>query len=328
MNKVFSLALLLLWPVATPAATYVLPPDDVDIIGAVQEITSTYEDTLVAIGRRYGVGFEALVNANPGVDPWLPGAGTRIVIPSRYVLPDAPRAGIVLNVPEMRLYYYPPAKQGEAPEVMTYPISVGRMDWKTPLGRTRIAAKVRDPAWYPPESIRAEHAADGRPLPKVVPAGPDNPLGQHALRLAIPGYLIHGTNKPAGVGMRVTHGCLRMFPEDVEALFAMVPVGTTVHIVDQPFKLGHMAGTLYLEVHPYLEEDQERAASGLTAITRLLVRRTDDSRPDIDWDAVDRIYREARGIPEPMTLVPVAVADAEARLDSWCEAGSTACEGR
>jgi len=195
---------------ASQAATYVLPPADVDVIGAVQTVSARHEETLLDIARAHGLGFDDIVRANPGVDPWVPGEGTQVTLPTRFVLPRAERRGLVLNLPEMRMYYFPVPAKGEAPTVVTYPVSIGRMDWSTPLGRAKIVAKVKNPSWYPPESIRKEHAEDGRPLPQVVPPGPDNPLGAFAMRLSIPGYLIHSTNRPAGVGMRVTHGCIRM----------------------------------------------------------------------------------------------------------------------
>lgn len=190
------------------AATFPLPSGEDTVIGEVQYVVAQHEDTLLDLGRRYSVGYEEIVAANPGVDSWLPGEGTRVLIPSRYILPEE-REGLIVSLAEHRLYYFPRAKAGTAPVVMTYPISIGKMDWKTPLGMTRIVNKREKPIWYPPESVRREHEADGRPLPKAVPAGPDNPLGEYAMRLGIPGgaYLIHGTNLPAGVGMQVTHGC-------------------------------------------------------------------------------------------------------------------------
>jgi L,D-transpeptidase ErfK/SrfK len=172
------------------AAQYQLTDDD-DLIGEVTVVTARYEDTFVSLARTHNVGYEALRRANPGVDAWLPGEGTQIVIPSQLVMPRAPRRGIVINVAELRLYYFPDA---DGSRVITHPISIGRMDWATPLGTTSVVSKVANPSWYPPESIRAEHAARNDPLPRIVPAGPDNPLGAHALRLGLPGYLIHGTN--------------------------------------------------------------------------------------------------------------------------------------
>ena len=220
---------ILVAPTAS-AATYVLPPADVDLVGAITMAEARHHETLLDIARAHGLGFEDIVRANPGLDPWIPGDGAQVTLPTRYILPRAPREGVVLNLPELRMYYYPKPAKGEAPVVVTYPISIGRMDWQTPIGQTSVVRKVANPAWYPPESIRKEHAEDGRPLPKVVPAGPDNPLGAFAIRLAIPGYLIHSTNKPAGVGMRVTHGCIRMYPEDIEVLFSEIPVGEKVLI--------------------------------------------------------------------------------------------------
>ena len=234
------------------AEIYELPPEGFDVIGAVATIVARHEDTLVDLARRHGLGYEDIVRANPEVNPWLPGAGTEIVLPTRYVLPPGPREGVILNLAEYRMYYYPEPGEGQTPVVMTYPISIGRMDWETPIGRTRIISKVRDPAWYPPKSVREEHAAEGRPLPNIVPPGPDNPLGRFAMRLDIPGYLIHGTNRPAGVGMRVTHGCIRMFPEDIEHLFEKIDVRTPVRIIYEPVKIGWFGDELVMEVHPVL----------------------------------------------------------------------------
>ena len=277
-----------------------------DLIGAPRAIEARYEDTFPSIARAHNVGFEALKRANPGVDPWLPGEGTTIIVPAQFVLPRAPRQGIVVNLPELRLYYFP---DGESGRVITYPISIGRMDWRTPLGRTSVVGKTRNPSWYPPDSIRAEHAAMNDPLPPVVPPGPDNPLGVHALRLALPGgYLIHGTNKPAGVGMYVTHGCIRMFPEDIEALFGTVAVGTSVLIVDQPYKLGFGADGLYLEAHqplPALDEKHERASHAVTELTRIYVAATENRPAQVHWEAAEIAIETASGIPQFVSIAPV-----------------------
>jgi L,D-transpeptidase ErfK/SrfK len=194
------------------------------------------------------------VRANPEVDTWLPGEGTEVVLPTRYVLPAGKRRGLILNLAEYRLYYFPEPQADEPAVVMTYPISIGRMDWETPLGRTSVISKVTNPAWYPPASVRAEHEADGDPLPRIVPPGPKNPLGKHAMRLGLPGYLIHGTNRPAGVGMRVTHGCIRLFPEDIGFLFGKVGIDTPVRIINEPVKIGWNGDELVVEVHRTLEE--------------------------------------------------------------------------
>ncbi|MCK5769292.1 L,D-transpeptidase family protein [Algiphilus sp.] len=240
---------------AQPAAAetrYVMPPDGDDLVGAIETVPASAEETLLDVARRHDLGQTEIVLANPDVDRWLPAESAPILLPSRYILPAAERRGVVLNLPEFRLYHFVPAQDGQPAMVETYPVSVGRMDWKTPLGTTEIIRKQEDPAWHPPASIREEAAARGESLPAYVPPGPDNPLGRHALRLGIPGYLLHGTNKPWGVGMQVTHGCVRLYPEHIARLFGSVAVGTPVQIVDQPLKAGWWSGELYLEVHPPL----------------------------------------------------------------------------
>lgn len=286
-------------PVAV-ASEYLLPPDDMAIIGAIGRDVALSSDTLVDIARRNGVGRDEIVSANPDLNVWLPGAGTEVVLPTRYILPEAPRDGIVVNLPEMRLYRY--AERDGRRMVSTHPVSVGRVDWETPLGTTRIVRKQKDPNWYPPESIRAEHAADGDPLPKMVPAGPDNPLGQHALRLNIPGYLIHGTNKPWGVGMRVTHGCLRMYPEDIETLFDTVPVNTPVHLVNQPVKLAQHHGTWFIEAHQSLDEEA-REPSALLREVVVTVARSEGVQSRVNIPALRAILERADGVP---TAVPLS----------------------
>lgn len=291
------------------SATYTLPVGTDTVVGEVQKVVAAHEDTLLDIGRKYGVGYEEIVAANPGVSPWLPGAGTEVLIPSRYILPDGPREGIVISLAEHRLFYFPPHKAGEAAVVRTYPISIGRMDWHTPLGLTRIVNKREKPIWYPPESVRREHALDGRPLPKAVPPGPDNPLGDYAMRLGIPGgaYLIHGTNRPSGVGMQVTHGCVRMFPEDIAELYPQVPVNTPVRMIDQPYKMGWRGDELFMEIHTPLEGESNAEAHSLTNITKLLVSATQDRSVVIDWAKAERTFELASGIPEPVMLRPATV---------------------
>lgn len=292
--------------IAGPALgeTYPLPTGSNTVIGHVQHVVARHEDTLLDIGRRYGVGYEEIVAANPGVDPWLPGEGTEVLIPSQYILPNEPREGIVVSLAEHRLYYFPKTTGNGPPLVKTYPISIGKMDWKTPLGLTRIVSKLERPAWYPPESVRREHELDGRPLPRVVPPGPDNPLGEYAMRLGIPSgaYLIHGTNRPAGVGMQVTHGCIRMFPEDIEEFFQLVPVNTPVRMIDEPYKMGWQGDELYIEVHAPLEGQTDESVHSLTNITRLLVSATQDRSIAIDWAKAERAFKLATGVPEPVVL--------------------------
>ena len=298
------------------AEVYDLPPAGNDVVGSLTTIKARADDTLLEIARRHGLGYEDIVRANPDVDTWLPGEGTEVVLPTRYVLPHGKREGVILNLAEYRLYYFPTPKAGEAAVVMTYPISIGRMDWETPLGKTTVISKVRDPAWYTPASIRAEHAADGNPLPRIVPPGPQNPLGKYAMRLGLPGYLIHGTNRPAGVGMRVTHGCIRMFPEDIDYLFGKVRIGTTVRIIDEPVKMGWNGDELVVEVHRTLEtsppvpdpvvvlgESEAEQPSlpvvrdAMTALTEQFVLATNERPAKLDWEIAEQLLARADGVP-------------------------------
>lgn len=280
--------------VSAGAETFPLPPSDIDLIGEVRTVVARHEDTLLDIARRGGLGYTEIKMANRGIDPWMPGEGMQVVLPTQRILPDAPREGIVINLPEMRLYHYLPP-QGDFTQVVTYPISIGRFDWRTPLGVTKITQKVPNPSWTPPESIRIEHAAKGDILPPVVPAGPDNPLGQFALRLALPSYLIHGTNKPYGIGMRVTHGCLRLYPEDIASLFQQVAPGLRVNFVSQPYKIGQAFGVTYLEVHHPLKEEKGRKEGALAEIARLLAARG-VAIANVDWVAVRRELSKPTGI--------------------------------
>lgn len=294
-------AVLAALPASAPlsAATLNLPDTDDSLIGESKTTVARYQDTLIDIARLHGLGFDEIRHANPTVDAWLPGDGTQVVLPTRNILPDTPRDGIVINVAEMRLYYFPGARVGEPPQVVTYPVSIGRGEWQTPLITTKIISKVKDPTWYPPESVRKEHAADGDPLPKAVPPGPKNPLGGYAMRLGIPSYLIHGTNKPYGIGMQVTHGCIRLYPEEIEALFDAVPVGTPVRIVNQSYKAGWHQGELYLEVHAPLADGSDVVpAQNLTPVVAQVIAAT-ENRPgyEVDWDKVRTIVSEQAGMP-------------------------------
>jgi L,D-transpeptidase ErfK/SrfK len=258
------------------AETLVLPPIDVDLVGEISVTNARQEDTLLDIARRFDVGQDEIVLANPDVDRWLPGADTQVVVPTRYILPRAERTGIVLNVPEMRMYYFPVSAADQPALVQTYPV------------------------WRPPQSIREEAEARGEPLPALIPPGPDNPLGNYALRLARPGYLIHSTNKPFGVGMRVTHGCVRMYPEDIEILFPAVPVGTAVQIADQPIKIGWLFDTLFIEVHPPLEEKKQEPAV-LVESAMDLINAAWEQRPLVlNGQALKKALQEQTGIPVPI----------------------------
>ena len=270
---------------------------DSNIVGSLAVITTQDGDTLPDIARHFGLGYNEIILANPTIPAWAPKAGEHVLLPLRFILPDAPRKGIVLNLANMRVFYYP-TKQPDT--LLTYPVGVGRDGWNTPLGKTAIVAKKTKPVWTVPESIRREHAAKGDPLPKVVPPGPDNPLGDYALLLGFSSYLIHGTNKPYGVGMQVSHGCVRLYPEDIEVLFEKTPAGTPVRIVHQPYMTGWDGDMLYLEAH----EPLQKWAVQKEAQQKSLLERLQDSAGEkgatVDWDKVDSILQRANGIPTPI----------------------------
>lgn len=216
-----------------------------NIVGTPSNVLSKYEDTIYSLAVRHEVGAAAFANANPDIDPLLPGEGVSLKLPTQYVLPDVKREGIVINLPEMRLYYFPPGKD----IVYVYPVGVGRQGWETPVMQSVISSISRDPVWTPPESIHKEYREAGLTLPRQVQAGPDNPLGEFALRVGDTSYLIHGTNNPSGVGLRVSHGCIRLYAEHIAELSAMVTVNTPVNIINQPIKLGRIGNKLFLQAH-------------------------------------------------------------------------------
>ncbi len=315
----------LLRPVPVPAPSAVKPPPPEpalpdpsatdrfelagradEVVGYVQRTTIGKDDTLSDIARRFDVGYEEIALANPGIDPWLPGVGRVVVVPTEFVLPQAPHEGVVINLAAMRIFYFPPHDRHHPQLVYTHPIGIGRVGWKTPEGTTRIISRQQDPSWVVPKSIRAEHAKDGDILPATMPAGPDNPLGKYLFRLAWPGYLIHGTNKPYGVGMRVSHGCMHLYPEDIKSFFDLIPVGTKVTVVNQPYVFGWRDGTLYLQAYGALEDDsRDWSANQKRLLDHLLKpqlrQRIKVHDTEIDWQRVAELARTPRGIPVPIT---------------------------
>lgn len=299
------------------ATTYELARDGSEVVGTDRRIKSTYQDTLLEIARRNSLGYEEIIRANPGVDLWLPGEGTEVLLPGRRILPPGPREGIVINLPEHRLYYYPKHRKGHKAVVMTYPVSIGRMDWRSPLGQTWIVAKQKHPSWYPTASIRKEHAAHGDPLPAVVPPGPKNPLGDFKMRMAVGDgtYEIHGTNNPLAVGMAVTHGCVRMYPEDIEALFKAVPVGTKVWLINDPVKVTYVDGDLLMEAHPPVDEQGQSVEPKLELLSKQLDRALGSNTAAIHWEFARAALQAATGMP---TLIGL-----QAELDSSPTAAAT-----
>jgi L,D-transpeptidase ErfK/SrfK len=292
-------------PAPTATHKFEVTPDS-DIVGYVQRTTIGKEDTLPDIARRFDVGYEEMVTANPGVDPWLPGVGKEVIVPTQFILPTAPHEGVVVNVAEMRIYYYPPHKKGEPQIVYTHPIGIGKVGWKTPEGTTKIVSRQKDPVWVVPKSVREEHAEDGEKLPAQVPAGPDNPLGQYMFRLGWPSYLIHGTNKPYGVGMRSSHGCMRLYPEDIAVFFDLIPIGTKVTVVNQPYLFGWRDGVLYLQAYAVMEDDsrnwsKDRKRLLAKMLNPKLGAKISEHSNEIDWDRVGELAHSPRAIPVPIT---------------------------
>ena len=285
-------------PLLCRATTFTIKQGDSPVFGEDQTIQTVYEDTLYDLAAKYSLGSEEIIRVNPGIDPWLPGAGTTITIPGRHILPAGPREGIVVNLPEHRLYYYPKVKKGAPLEVITYPVSIGKMDWHTPLGLTHVIQKQKHPTWYPTESVRKEHEANGDPLPPKVGPGPDNPLGQYAMRLAVGNgtYLIHGTNNPIAVGLPVTHGCIRMYPDDVAALFPLVPVGTPVYLVNEPVKVAWVDGELLLEAHPPVDAQGQSFEPNVDQFSQLLQAAVGKSTVAIHWDYAREVLQKADGV--------------------------------
>lgn len=298
MKRIILSSLLAFATSAVYALTLPAPdrPGD-SIVGSppyeVKYVAAKYEDTLIDIAVDHHIGQDEIVLANQNVDRWLPGAGTPVRIPTSFILPNAPRNGVVVNLPEMRIYYYPNASQ-----VVTYAIGIGRENnWKTPLVKTQIAGKMENPSWTPPPSIIAEHLADGDVLDPYYPPGPDNPLGLFAFRLGLPGYLIHSTQKTNGIGMRVSHGCMRMYPQDIEKFFPLVKVGTAVNIVNQPIKVGWYHDTLYMEVYPQMEETPATFEQRLHEALNLIEQANGGQMPVIKGSILKSALEKPSGLP-------------------------------
>ena len=277
-----------------------------DLVGIERTYFALNEDTLIDLARQNGLGFTELRAANPGVDPWLPGEGTEIKLPTAHLLPNAPRKGLVLNLVDQRIYYFVPGGK----TVESYPVGTGREAWGTPLGRTKIVRKKANPSWHVPKSIREEDPT----LPRVVGPGPDNPLGRFALYLGWPSYLIHGTNQPWGVGRRVSHGCVRLYPEDIKKLFPRISRNTPVTVVAQQVKIGHVDGELMVEIHSSPSQTDEIEAEGkftpkpLPELPYMLITAAGDKSGQIDWPAVNRTARSRSGTPVRVLKPKAAVS--------------------
>lgn len=270
-------------------------PKGDDVIGRLRFISLEKGDTLPDIARHFSLGLSGVSATNPGVDIWAPEAGDRIMLPLSFILPDAPRKGIVINLAAMRLFQF--KGNGEAQTVLTYPVGVGTEERPSPTGQMQVERKVFRPTWHVPASIAADHRKKGDLLPAAVLPGPQNPLGEHALYLSKPSYLIHGTNKPASIGLRATNGCIRLYPEDVKKIFENTQVKTPVCIVNQPYLLGQSDGVVYLEVHAPLENVD---AAEFDKVYKKLKNIERKSGRTLDWSKVKNVLVEARGVPVPV----------------------------
>ena len=287
-------------PLLARAAVFTLPPDGSSLIGDDQQIQSQSSDTLLDLARKYSVGYWEIQEANPKVDMWLPGQGTSVTIPGRFIVPPVEHKGIIINLPQHRLFYFPKPRRHDQPIVITYPASPGEGDFPTPVGVTRIIRKVPHPVWIPTAHILKAHALAGDPIPKIWPAGPDNPMGEWALETTLSHgeIYIHGTNNPMAIGMSVTHGCVRLYPEDIAALFPVVRVGTPVTVVNEPVLASLQDGELYLEVHPPTTSDHKPAPPDFDRISQIIDTAIGKSVVAIDWDKVRQVAMHANGIPE------------------------------
>jgi L,D-transpeptidase ErfK/SrfK len=267
-----------------------------DIIGAMQTTTAHYETTLADLAYLHNLGYIELVAANQDVDPWLPGKGARITLPKRHILPNVEKEGIVINLAEPRLYYFPADQPGT---VKTFPIGIGREGLDTPTGQTKITRKRQNPAWRPTKEAREADPS----LPAVVRAGPENPLGAYALDLGWPLYLIHGTNNVWGIGRRVSRGCIRMYPNDIQTLYNTVPSNTPVHVVEQPLKFAWEGDTFYLEAHTTAKQAGQLEKTGSFEpdpdldIKQRVQEALGERTAQLDWEAIRQAIEHRRGVP-------------------------------
>lgn len=307
--------LLACWAVPAWAATFPLPTDGSTIVGRLHVVTADSRNTLLDIARHYDLGYEEITVANPGVSVWVPGEGTRVVVPTEFVLPPRPWVGIVVNIPQRRLYYFPRPKAKEPATVVTFPIGIARPGWPTPLGSTRIVAKYKDPAWIVPKDIQAEHRSQGDPnFPDYFPPGPNNPMGMLALETGFSQIFIHGTNRPWGIGMEVSHGCIHLYPENAAYLFPHVPSGTPVKIINQPVSVGYRDHLLYLSVSKPLGEYPGDQDSLLMHAIDEVVRFGTQDAPKVDWDRVRQAVDAKRILPVPVSVGAPSLDDSIASL--------------
>jgi L,D-transpeptidase ErfK/SrfK len=280
-----------------PVVAYIFsldPADPSTVVGEPKSYTFAKGDTIYDVARHLGLGYNEVKDAYPDLDEWLPPDGETVPFPTTWVLPESDYQGVVVNVPEMRLYYFPPVpKRGGARTVITYPVGLGREEWRTPTGKFKIAEKTVDPTWVIPDSIREEHIVQRGDTRRVIKGGePDNPLGRYRMRLTLPLFGIHGTNIPWGVGMLVSHGCIRLYPEDIAKLFDIVPTGTPGELVYQPVKIGVRDGDVYVEAH----RDIYEMGLDYVGVARDLLREKGWDG-FVDWGPLSAALAKKSGVP-------------------------------
>lgn len=308
---ILHLLVLLCWSVPVWSATFLLPADGSTIVGQLRVVAADSRSTLLDIARHHDLGFEEITLANPGVSIWLPGEGTPIVVPTEFILPPRPWVGVVVNIPQRRLYYFPRRKAKEPATVVTFPIGIARPGWPTPLGTTRITGKHKDPSWFVPKSIQEEYRSQGEPdFPEYFPPGPNNPMGMLALETGFAKIFIHGTNRPWGVGLRVSHGCLHLYPEHAAELFPKVPVGTPVRIINQPVLAGDRDDRLYLSVFEPVDDYPGNPGSLLVQAMDALALHD----VPVDWARVEQAVDGKRMLPIPVSVGAPSLEDVLASI--------------
>ncbi len=287
LTAIFGFNFFILWIApSADSASYPYTKSNT-VVGSLNAYTVKNNESLIEVARKFKLGYNEIADANPDIDPFVPGNGTSVTIPSSWILPDVKTyEGVVINLSEMRLYYF--FRKGSSKLVATFSVGIGSEGNDTPTGEFKIVEKIVKPSWHVPESIRKEKPK----LPEVVPPGPDNPLGSHALRLSLRNYLIHGTNRPWGVGRRASHGCIRLYPEDIPKLFRAVSKGTRVTIVNQPIKAGVKNNKVFIEVH---KDDYHKKANYPNMAVKLLMAK--NLLEGVNTKKLYEAIKEKKGIP-------------------------------
>lgn len=288
-------ALMMLQSTSTFANSYEVPPPDQSLIGQLKYNTAGWSDTTTSIAHRFDVGYNAMERANPHLQLAKQNllSGVPMTIPTQHLLPNLPRKGIIINLPEMRMYYF----LSNSNKVLTYPIGIGKNGKTIPITETYITEKKVNPTWRPPLDIREFNLEQGIILPKVMPPGPDNPLGPYAIYMKLPTYLIHSTIFPESVGKRASFGCIRMYESDIKTFFPSIEGGIPVAIINSPVKMNWHKNHLMMEAHMPLEEHNTAYEATMPGVVHNIVTMTQKEPTLIDWQMVAYIDQERDGLP-------------------------------